>query len=75
MFAPGLNRCARCMRPLFSPASVTVTTKDGVRGIGPKCAKSMGLLEPAQPRRTVAEAQDQPDLFDEPSEQKCKVEF
>lgn len=63
----------RCHRPI-NTATVTVKTRGLSQFVGPVCAKRMGLLEKAQPRRTVAEAQDQPDLFDEPSEQKCKVE-
>lgn len=58
-----MNRCARCNRPLFATAAVTVKTKDGVRGIGPKCARLMNLIDPnrrvsMQVRRT-AEPKDE----------------
>lgn len=38
-------RCQRCQRVMSEPA-VTIQSRAGVRGYGPKCARLMGLIEP-----------------------------
>ena len=39
-------RCARCNRPMLTPAA-TVSTHKGAKQYGPKCARAMGILETA----------------------------
>lgn len=36
-------KCARCNRPLIAPA-VSIKTRSGPIGYGPKCAAIMGML-------------------------------
>ena len=43
-------RCTMCHRPL-SEATVTIKTRGGPLGWGPKCAKKAGLIKPKQRMR------------------------
>lgn len=62
-------KCARCSRPMIEPA-VSIKTRSGVYGYGPKCAAVMGLIQAVQraranPVRKQETSEDQMDWIED----------